>query len=110
MAESCCQSPKSQILIYQLPYPHPLSHFQKFQTLAIFSSVFFPLTLFSYNNNNGYLERLTCKGPKHTHTHTLVSQGNGTEQRVFEKRKVFGLSLLLNNRNRELHCMLYIRI
>ena len=25
----------------------------------------------------------------HTHTHTHVSQGNGTEEKVFEKRKVF---------------------
>ena len=25
----------------------------------------------------------------HTHTHTLESQDNGTEEKVFEKRKVF---------------------
>ena len=25
----------------------------------------------------------------HTHTHTLVSQCNGTEEKVFEKRQVF---------------------
>ena len=26
---------------------------------------------------------------KHTHSHSFVSHGNGTEEKVFQKRKVF---------------------
>ena len=60
------------------------------------------------NINNEYLEHLTHTGDTyaiihslnvhvcfqdsmntHTHTNTVVYQGNGTEEKVFEKRKVF---------------------
>ena len=71
--------------------------------------MFTPTTTTTTNNNNRYLERLTRTGPSayiffkctrfqdlvHTaHTHTNrggggVYQGSDTEEKFFEKRKVF---------------------
>ena len=76
--------------------------------------MFTPTTTTTTNNNNRYLERLTRTGPSayiffkctrfqdlvhtaHTHTQTggggggggVVYQGSDTEEKFFEKRKVF---------------------